>query len=90
MIIQAKDFVTRQDLETHVRNKIGLTPELKTEYEINGTRSELARLQLSDRSLFWGVRCVVTDGATTPKTEARPDRGPVHKGGINKGEDINK
>lgn len=55
--IEAKDFQTRTELESFVRNKFGLSTEKKLA-EIVGTIGELAKLKLSPRSTFWGISCV--------------------------------
>lgn len=81
--INASDFKFRADLENYVRNTKGLTPEEKPDLEISGTREELARLQLSDRSVFWGIKCVITDTPTEKKTESKVDRGKQFASGIN-------
>lgn len=82
-IIEAKFFKERKDLENHVRNKHGLTPEPKPLILIQGTRQEMARLQLSDRTIFWGINCVITDSPTENKKESKPDRGELKEFGIN-------
>ena len=87
MIIQAKNFKNRADLENEVRNKFGLTTEIKDSV-IKGTREELAKLQLSDRSMFYGIRCEITDTPTQPKIESKVARGKLHNFGI--GEPNNK
>mgnify|MGYP001601087367 CR=1 FL=1 len=85
MIFQAKNFSTREELENEIRNKIGLTPDKKND-TIRGTREELERLHLSDRSIFWGIKCVITDSPSVIKTQAeieKPQRGEIKKFGIN-------
>ena len=83
-IIKAKEFSSRSELENNVRNLVGLTSEPKTDYEVKGTRAELARLQLSDRNTFWGLRCVITDTPTKPKTQTEKiQRGQVVAFGLN-------
>jgi hypothetical protein len=54
MKLLAKDFSTRQGLEKKVASKVGLTPDAKTD-TLEETREELARLGLSDRTIFWGI-----------------------------------
>lgn len=73
--IKAKDFKYRSDLENEVRNKYGLTPDLKIDVIIEGTRDELAKLQLSDTTIFWGIKCSITDTPTQAQTKEGPDRG---------------
>lgn len=84
MIISAKNFNFRVDLENEVRNKFGLTAELKPEHKIKGTRAELARLQLTDRSVFWGIKVEITDTPTEKKEQGKPDRGELKDFGINR------
>lgn len=81
--IDASKFKYRTDLENEVRNKYGLTPDVKANVEISGTREDLAKLSLSDESTFWGIRCVITDSPTVAKTAEAPDRGKKHDFGIN-------
>jgi len=79
----AKDYATRSDLENAVRSKLGLTVDVKAAV-IQGTEADLARLQLSARTVFWGVSCEVLNPTPEPKKKAKaPDRGKVHKSGIN-------
>ena len=59
--INAKDFATRSELENHVRKSFGLTPEEKKDIVIVGTKQELAVLHLSDKNIFWGIKCVCSD-----------------------------
>jgi len=85
-LIKAKDFATRTDLENKVRNLAGLTPTPKPDYQITGTRAELARLQLSDTNVFWGILCTITDDPTPVKAQKdieAPSRGELHDSGIN-------
>lgn len=86
-IIKAGSYSNRSSLENAVRNKFGLTPELKADVEIHGTPDELARLQLSTRSIFWGIKCVDSTGEKTEdnpdKVPDKPDRGPVQAFGVN-------
>ena len=79
-IIKASDFERRQDLEDHVRNKVGLTPKLKEDYLLKGKREELKKLHLSDRTIFWGIHCEITDTPTKPKKNlVKPKRGKKAK-----------
>lgn len=83
----ASDFATRSDLENKVRNLLGLTPEPKVDYEIRGKAKDLARLQLSSRTTFWGIGCVAEDEAVKPPPSAElkaMSRGEVQPGGLNK------
>lgn len=85
MKLLAKNYKTRMDLENEVRNKIGLTTDVKAgKHSIEGEKHELAALGLSDRSIFWGVPCVITDEPTEiRKQDKAPDRGKRTKFGIN-------
>ena len=83
-IIKAGDFATRSDLENFVRGKTSLTPEPKSNFEIHGNVEELARLHLSSRSIFWGIKCVNTEEqATVASAEPLPSRGDLHDSGLN-------
>ena len=83
MKIFAKNFLLRYDLENEVRNKFGLTADPKPEHTIEGTREELKRLFLSDRTVFWGIRCIITDSPTLPKKVSKVNRGERFKSGLN-------
>jgi|TARA_Y100000310_G_scaffold333028_1_gene409745 hypothetical protein len=79
-IIKASNFERRQDLEDHVMNKVGLTPQLKEDYIIKGKREDLKKLDLSDRTIFWGIRCEIADTPTKPKKNlVKPERGKKAK-----------
>lgn len=80
VIINASDFSLRNDLENYIKSILGLTPDLKQDYEIQGTKQQLGRLNLSNRSVFWGVRCVELDEKGTKvsldnKINIKPNRG---------------
>ena len=83
-IINAKDYSSRTDLENKVRALVELSPDLKLDYQIIGIRKELERLQLSDSTTFYGIRCVITDTPieSKPQTE-KPQRGEIKKFGLN-------
>lgn len=86
--ILAKDFNLRSDLENHIRNTIGLTPKLKNDYVIQGTKQELNNLFLSDRNLFWGIRAeIINDKGKKvikkKKEKNNINRGKILKSGIN-------
>jgi len=74
MIIQAKQYKNRQDLELFVKNNYGLTPDLKTDITIKGKRDELEILQLSDRRLFYGIKCEISDKPTKIKEITKVNR----------------
>ena len=79
----AKDYQTRSDLENAVRNKCGLTPEIKEEYLVSGTKDELKKLHLSENTIFWGIRCEAVDSKPKGVTQPKPERGEIHSFGIN-------
>lgn len=88
--IKASDFSKREELENYVRGSTGLTADMKANVQIEGTRAELELLGLSDATLFWGIKCVITDTPTVAKKQSeveRPERGEKHESGLNK--DIN-
>ena len=81
--LSAKDYNSRSDLETAVGKLVALDT-LPKNYELRGTRKELAKLHLSDRTVFYGIKCVITDDPTAVKSQAeRPERGKKHNFGIN-------
>lgn len=86
MILEARNFSKRIELEIMVRNELGLTPDLKQGSEIRGTREELNRLQLSDKTLFHGIKCIITDFPTQVRTQRdvpKPQRGEIKEFGLN-------
>lgn len=84
MKIKAKDFLTRLNLESFVRSKINLTPVLKPQHKIVGTVKDLARLHLSEKSIFWGIHCEVKN-SSKHKEMKKIARGKRHPSGITKG-----
>lgn len=86
-IILAKDFNLRSDLENHIRNKIGLTSDVKPDYIIRGTKQELNKLFLSDKSIFWGIKSEIIDdkgkNVIINKEKNSINRGKILKSGIN-------
>ena len=81
MDILAKDFNNRQELEQKVASLIGLTTIDKPTYLIKGTWQELKKLQLSGKSIFWGIRCEVSN-PLNPSKLIKTDRGKIHKSKI--------
>ena len=76
-MIQVKDFSSRSDLEKEIISK-----NLKG--VISGTREELARLGLSDMTILYDLKCVITDTPTQIKPQQeRPQRGEVFVSKIN-------
>lgn len=86
-IILAKDFNLRSELENSIRNKVGLTPALKPDYLIQGTKNELNKLFLSDKSVFWGICVEVVNDKGKRVIENKEInkmiRGEIKKSGIN-------
>lgn len=78
MQFHAPDYHTRGDLVAAVQAECGL--DLKANREaghlITGTRDELARLQLSDTTNVYGVRCVITDTPTAELAKQKPSPKP--------------
>lgn len=60
-IIKASDYKLRSDLENYVGSILGLTPDFKADYKIQGTKEELSALMLSDRCSFYGIGCETID-----------------------------
>ena len=76
--LKAKDFSNRAELEFKIKSLVSDTPENKPDYEIKGTKAELARLFLSERTKVFGIKCVCTDFPTIIKTQdeiKKPFRG---------------
>jgi len=81
--IKAGDYKQRSILENYVRNTFGLNTEIKNDIIIEGKRDELALLNLSDKSIFWGITCKITDIPSENIKFSKPDRGKKTKFGIN-------
>ena len=64
--MKAKNYKSRNELEKYIRAEIGDDMERNKEanLSITGTRAELERLKLSDRSTVFGIRCEITDTPT--------------------------
>lgn len=85
-VILAKEYSKRDELENHIRGISGCTVDPKSDIHIEGTRAEMDRLGLSDRTTFWGIKCVITDTPTIPtaqKDADRPVRGEIKDFGMN-------
>ena len=75
--MQVKNFSSREELE-----KIIKTTNPKE--DIVGTREELSKFQLSDKTTVYGLRCVITDAPTQIKPQQeRPQRGKIYDFGVN-------
>lgn len=87
-ILWAKNYSSRRELEDTVRNLAGLTPDKKPDFEISGTEKELARLHLSQRTIFWGISCRITGESAAPvrpesETQIKkPQRGEIRPYGL--------
>lgn len=95
MILKAKDFNSRKELEQHIKQEhrgyfIGAAEISKKEdCVIEGTRADLAKLRLSGATLFFGVHCIETDAvAPGPPTE-RVNRGRQTGFGIDNSDNKN-
>ena len=72
MILFAKDYILRSDLEAVIRAKLG--DDLATNrvsHQIRGTRAELQNLSLDDTVTVFGVPCVITDLPTEDIVKAK-------------------
>ncbi len=65
-MIQAKKYNNRAELEKFIRAEIGddMQRNKEANLSITGTRAELERLKLSDQSMVWGIKCVISDTPT--------------------------
>jgi hypothetical protein len=83
-IFIAKDFDSREELERIVSLEFPLNTDIKGA-EIKGTTKELKRLRLSEKTTFWGIKCIATDSLPLSPPKDRPNRGIINKNfGINK------
>lgn len=66
IILFAKDFQIREDLESYIRAEYGddIEKNKALKIQIRGTREELRRLKLSDLTTVWGIKCVINDFPT--------------------------
>jgi len=72
-VIEANKYNKRQELEDFVRINFGndIKENRDADLKIKGTRAQLARLQLDDRTTVWGIKCVITDVPTDKLNEDR-------------------
>jgi len=83
IILQANDFVARDELDRHIESSLQNESILAEEYEIHGTREELKRLKLSGNTTVYKVKCVVTDSNNEVRqVHEKPDRGKQTDFGI--------
>ena len=66
MILKAEDYSNRNELEKMIRVEIGDDMEKNRldGHIIKGTRKALQKLRLSDRSVVFGMKCIITDTPT--------------------------
>jgi len=80
-IIKAKDFASRTDLDNEIK-RLAIS-STTNDYQIEGEREELERLQLNDLSQVYGVKCVITDlPAQTKRSFKKINRGKIHPYGL--------
>ena len=62
-IFNLKDYISRQDLESHVNALLGQNIKENREagHQIVGTKSELKQFQLSDTCVVFGVKVVSSE-----------------------------
>ena len=67
MEINAKDYISRQDLESFISAEIGqdITKNRESDNVIIGTRDELKQLGLSDQCRVFGIRVKISDTPTS-------------------------
>lgn len=80
-ILFAKNFQSRKDLDSDVSKLTSLDAVV-----IKGTREELKRLHLSERTTVFGVLCEVTDPGLKKKVFEKPERGEIFKSKLIYGE----
>jgi len=63
----AKNYLNRNDLESVIRAEVGDNIEKNRQEKntIKGTRQELKKLFLSDTSMVFGCKIIITDSPTT-------------------------
>ena len=71
----AKEYKFRADLESVILSMVGGNIEKNRDanpaHSIEGTRAELERLQLDDRTSIYGIHCVITDDTTEKRVKAK-------------------
>ena len=82
--ILAKDYSNRGALEEFVGQKYGRDTTPKSDVKIIGTQKELAALNLSGKTMVWGISCEETDALKIdgPPPE-KVNRGKIHSYGLN-------
>jgi len=82
VIIEAKNYKNREDLDAQVVNLFGRSVENKI-CLIKGKKSELETLHLDDRSTVWGCKVEITDEPTIDKQTHKISRGEQFNSGLN-------
>lgn len=83
MQFQSADYNTRADLLAAVQAECGLDMKANriVGHLIAGTREDLARLQLSDTTNVYGVRCIITDTPTAELVKQKQSPKPSKNNG---------
>lgn len=71
MTINAKNYTSRVELEKYIESL-----DTKT-HEIKGTKNDLERLQLSEETKIFGVKCITTDSTPKQIFTEKPNRGEI-------------
>ena len=78
MVISAKDFSNREELETHIAVVSEQTTDPKPDLSIVGTDAELRKLNLSHGKKCWGITATATDSGEIQKGSfERVERGKI-------------
>ena len=66
IIFKASNYLVRSDCEAHIMSSVGsdIDKNKIAGHQITGTKEELGKLQLSDETSVWGVKCVIIDFST--------------------------
>lgn len=75
------DFNNREDLENHIINVHGKTPDIKDD-KIEGTQKEFRKFNLRHGQFVWGVKLNATD-YEQKRTKSELSRGEVKRSVIN-------
>ena len=67
-VIKAKNFLLRSELEDYIRAEF-VGSNIPGDHTIEGTFEELKNLQLSDKSMVFGIKCVITDTKNSTKVK---------------------
>lgn len=73
-----KDYVKRSDLESDIAIQVGrdINANQQAGHEILGTREEMKKFGLSESTIVFGIKCIVSDGKTlkTSSETATPQK----------------